>query len=118
MLHLSLCLCLGVYVSLVHGILGQMGLSYQKEYRLDCGYLVDIALPDDQVAIEIDGPHHYTKSPHSKAIGKTLLKNHHLMQVGWRLLRISYADWNACKTDQDKIAYLQSPQFQNQKLEF
>ncbi len=70
---------------------------------LDCvrtlthaGYAVDVSLPDLRIAIEVDGPTHFTRTPGPKGrqgglwvVGATAMKRRHLRALGWDVLSVS-----------------------------
>ena len=79
-----------------------MGVSHVNEYKED----IDMAIvltgkdgwsrprsaapgsegqePATRVAVEFDGPDHYTTGPSPRALGHTHLKYRYLSQKGWR----------------------------------
>ena len=66
------------------------------------GYLIDIALPNNRIAIEADGPTHFTRNT-LRPLGPTLMKWHLLEIAQWAVVSVPFGDWNA---SQDKRSYL------------
>ena len=56
-------------------------------------YTVDLALPAHRVAIEVDGPTHYTLNNTERLCGHTLLKRRLLRQLGWHVVHVPYFEW-------------------------
>ena len=102
--------------------LASLRVSYATERMLESGYSVDFSLPEQRVAIEVDGPSHFLsvaetgaetdgggKSGGGKDGGKggggkggggawvptgaTLLKRRQLRALGWRVLPIPLNEW-------------------------
>jgi hypothetical protein len=78
---------------------------------------VDIAVPAQRLAIEVDGPSHFCRnsSGHgSSAVqpapqlptGSTLLKRRLLHRAGWRVASVGAADWERLRSAAQKRAYL------------
>ena len=79
------------------------------------GYSIDIVLHEprqtipnyrgsaERVAIEVDGPSHYTQKGGAEdsgqrivqaPTGNTLMKHRHLTKLGWKLVSLPYWTWN------------------------
>ncbi len=69
-------------------------------------YSVDIALPDYKVAIEVDGPMHFTRTQPRHPLGPTLMKQRHLEGAGWVVVSVSSDDWDAQESRQQKMYLL------------
>lgn len=70
------------------------GTKYKNEAVIDI-YSVDIAVPDYKVAIEVDGPSHFTRTRPKRHLGPTLMKQRHLKEAGWVVVSVSSDDWDA-----------------------
>ena len=80
----------------------QLKISYECEV-FEHGYFLDIVLKKDgqKIAVEIDGPSHDLNNN-----GGDWLRQKILEGLGWRVLHISYQDWNSLTTDQAKKGFL------------
>jgi len=58
------------------------------EYNIN-GLLVDIALVDEKVVVEADGPFHYFRDSQTLH-GNTQFRNRLLQQMGWKVHGIPY----------------------------
>lgn len=63
----------------------------EVEYFLE-GFHLDIAFPEQKIAIEVDGPYHYYPDS-DEPVTKDLLKDYVLERLGWRVIHINYKDW-------------------------
>lgn len=83
----------------VSRILLGMGINHQNELLLpDTGYVVDIALTDSRVAIEVQGPTHYGKGgQHRKLEAGTCMKNRHLRALDWTVINVPWWDYAAAR---------------------
>jgi hypothetical protein len=98
--------------------------NFENEHY-HCGYFIDTALIGDKmVAIQADGPSHYGRSiedvnrniPPGKMTHKTSLRNEVLTLRGWKLMIISYYDWNNTKDKQRYVMERLSPYLEQTKL--
>ena len=78
------------------------GARVEEEHRCEAsGYTIDalVTMNDGdrvQVAVEVDGPSHFVgRSQHRN--GATLLKHRQLRHFEWRLISVSYWDWDRDK---------------------
>ena len=79
--------------------------EYEEEAIIGI-YSVDIALPDYKVAIEVDGPTHFTRMRPRRPLGQTLMKHRHLEGAGWVVISVSSDDWYAQASWQQKMYLL------------
>jgi len=83
--------------------LRRLGRSPELETLTDDGFSsIDISLAaqapgGERVAVEVDGPSHFTSSGSPK--GSTLLRNFLLERRGWRVVCIAYTHIDAASTD-------------------
>jgi very-short-patch-repair endonuclease len=75
----------------VQSALERLGIPSVEEYT-DADYMIDIAIPEHQIAIEVDGPHHYAANMPERSLGPTLLKHRLLRKLGWRLITVSHCE--------------------------
>lgn len=73
--------------------LNAMGIPHTLEHLTDDGlFSMDIALPEEHIAIEVDGPHHFTKNqlrPLADMFTRTVL----LEARGWRVVSVPFFSW-------------------------
>eukprot|EP00898_Chlorokybus_atmophyticus_P006536 jgi/Chlat1/6884/Chrsp51S06553 len=81
-----------------------MGKLHKLEY--DCGpYTLDIALPDERIGIEMDGPSHFARNT-GLPLGHTELKRRLLTAAGWRVVGIPLEEWNTLTGLRNQQDYL------------
>lgn len=51
-------------------------------------YSVDILVPELAIAVEVDGPSHYTRTKPKRQLGPTTMKRRHLERAGLHVLHI------------------------------
>ncbi|BDA44072.1 probable RAP domain-containing protein, chloroplastic at C-terminar half [Coccomyxa sp. Obi] len=66
---------------------------------------VDIGFLDHQLAIEVDGPSHFTSNT-LRPLGPTLLKRRLLAGRGWEVVSVPYFHWNALQSDYERQLYV------------
>ena len=81
------------------------GTKYEEEAILGI-YSVDIAVPDYKVAIEVDGPSHFTRTRPKRPLGPTLMKQRHLKGAGWAVVSVTSDDWGAQESWEQKTCVL------------
>ena len=75
--------------------LSSLGLSVQQEVLIEGGYSVDLLLDcggGQLVAVEMDGPTHFTGC---EPTGATLLKRRQLKHLGRKIVSMPYWEWDA-----------------------
>lgn len=74
------------------------------------GYAVDITIPSMRVAVEADGPSHFSRTAHPALgllqLGATAMKRRHLQQLGWVVVNVPYSDWDKQTDEQQRVGYL------------
>lgn len=74
------------------------------------GYAVDITIPSMRVAVEADGPSHFSRTPGPSGrllqLGATAMKRRHLQQLGWTVVNVPYSDWDKQVDEQQRVGYL------------
>ncbi|XWS46712.1 hypothetical protein CRYUN_Cryun14cG0091800 [Craigia yunnanensis] len=85
-------------------LLVSTGLDWVREYSLD-GYTVDAVLIDKKVALEIDGPTHFSRNS-GTPLGHTILKRRHIAASGWKFVSLSYQEWEELEGDLEQLEYL------------
>ncbi len=92
--------------------LEQIEVNFINEHAIN-DLVVDIAIPERKLAIEVDGPTHFAFKSR-EPLGHTVFKRRLLHSMGWTVVSIPYWDWNNLDTDEDKRNYLKkviSPSF-------
>lgn len=64
--------------------------DFQEEHFIE-GYFIDIAYPEEKIAIEINGPSHYIHDT-EMVFGNEILRRHLLRARGWTVLTVPYFD--------------------------
>ena len=68
-----------------------LGLTYEVEHLTEDGYFsIDIALPNQRIALEFDGPSHFTNDGANTKSAKTELRDLLLQKRGWRVVSVPY----------------------------
>ncbi|CEM07025.1 unnamed protein product [Vitrella brassicaformis CCMP3155] len=91
-------------------------VEHQNEYWIRNAIVVDIAMPERKVALEVDGPFHYQSLGLGQSLQdpdtppqitpKTLFKRRILKQLGWKVTSIPYFEWHALRSRKDKEEYV------------
>ncbi|KAH6770493.1 RAP protein [Perilla frutescens var. hirtella] len=85
-------------------LLVSTGLDWIKEYNVD-GYTVDAVAVDRKVALEIDGPTHFSRNT-GVPLGHTMLKRRYIGAAGWRIVSVSHQDWEQLQGEFEQLDYL------------
>lgn len=83
------------------------------------GYAVDITIPSLMVAVEADGPSHFSRTTLSRdpaapaggrllQLGATAMKARHLSSLGWAVVNVPYRDWDRQTDEQQRVAYIKA----------
>jgi hypothetical protein len=73
--------------------LGRLGYAHEVEYVTADGFFsIDIAIAASKIAIEIDGPSHFTANT-LEPLGHTRFRDRLLSAMGWRVIAIPYFEW-------------------------
>ncbi|GAB2265495.1 hypothetical protein Dimus_000545 [Dionaea muscipula] len=88
----------------VDRLLCSTGLDWVTEYTLDA-YTLDAALVDYKVALEIDGPNHFSRNS-GVPLGHTMLKRRYITSYGWKLVSVSHQDWEELEGSSQQLEYL------------
>lgn len=67
---------------------------------------VDIALPNERIAIEVDGRHHFTRNS-LRPLGEMFSRTTLLEARGWRIISVPYFQWAGVDEDARRT-YLQN----------
>ncbi|KAK3204795.1 hypothetical protein Dsin_018841 [Dipteronia sinensis] len=85
-------------------LLVSTGLDWVREYVVD-GYTVDAVLVDKKVAFEIDGPTHFSRNT-GVPLGHTMLKRSYIAAAGWKVVSLSYLEWEERQGSFEQLDYL------------
>ncbi|KAK7292608.1 hypothetical protein RJT34_15459 [Clitoria ternatea] len=85
-------------------LLVSTGLEWVKEYVVD-GYTLDAVLVDKKVALEIDGPTHFSRNT-GVPLGHTMLKRRYITAAGWKVVSLSYQEWEEFQGAFEQVEYL------------
>nr|AKM76708.1 AT2G31890-like protein [Pelargonium citronellum] len=80
------------------------GLDWVREYAVD-GYSVDAVVVDKKIALEIDGPTHFSRNT-VVPLGHTMLKRRYITAAGWKVVSLSYQEWEECRGEFEQLEYL------------
>lgn len=80
------------------------GLDWVREYVVD-GYTLDAVLVDKKVALEIDGPTHFSRNT-GAPLGHTMLKRRYFTAASWKVYSLSYQEWDELQGSSEQLDYL------------
>ncbi|GMN36105.1 hypothetical protein TIFTF001_005749 [Ficus carica] len=80
------------------------GLEWEREYVVD-GYTLDAVLVDKKVALEIDGPTHFSRNT-LVPLGHTMVKRRYISAAGWKLVSLSHQEWEELEGEFEQLDYL------------
>eukprot|EP00741_Cyanophora_paradoxa_P007112 tig00001093_g6883.t1 len=84
----------------------EMGAAFEEEYLVAGAYHVDIAFPEERIALEVDGPAHHLKVS-QRFDGSTVLKQRLLRNLGWKVVHVSYVEWLRLESNEEKRVHLE-----------
>uniref|UniRef100_A0A803M5G7 RAP domain-containing protein n=1 Tax=Chenopodium quinoa TaxID=63459 RepID=A0A803M5G7_CHEQI len=85
-------------------LLFSTGLEWVREYELDV-YTLDAALIDKKVALEIDGPTHFSRNS-GVPLGNTVLKRRYVAASGWNPVSVPHQEWEELEGSVEQEEYL------------
>lgn len=77
----------------VSAILTKFGVNHENEYTVG-GLVVDIAIPERKLIIEVDGPTHFFRDS-VRVTGNTVMKHRMLRDMGWEVVSIPFLAWES-----------------------
>ncbi|CAL8462328.1 g1861 [Coccomyxa elongata] len=100
--------CKNVRISALHRdvarVLTEYGIPHNIEHVTeDELFSVDIALPDEKIAIEVDGPHHFTANTLA-VTGEMLARQKLLKARGWAVISVPFFRWSGL-TDAARVEW-------------
>jgi len=70
---------------------------------------VDLAVPQQRLAIEADGPSHFTRNTGNiRPLGHTNMKHRHLRLLGWQVVSVPWFEWDDVRGPVMRREYLLS----------
>lgn len=85
-------------------LLVSTGLDWVKEYVVD-GYTLDAVVIDKKIAMEIDGPTHFSRNT-GVPLGHTILKRRYITAAGWKVVSLSHQEWEELQGGFEQLEYL------------
>ena len=78
----------------VSRVLSAMGVEHENEGAEDIDIVVRRGGHNSPIAIEVDGPSHFTSNRPYLELGHTALKTRFLRALGWEVLRVPFFEWD------------------------
>jgi very-short-patch-repair endonuclease len=86
--------------------LHRLGMAYQLEYLTADGlFSIDAAIVDRRIAVEYDGPSHFTRNT-LEPLGHTRLRDQLLSAIGWHVVSIPFFEWERLHGTAKQDAYV------------
>ncbi|XP_059655764.1 RAP domain-containing protein, chloroplastic [Cornus florida] len=85
-------------------LLVSTGLDWIREYAVD-GFTLDAVLVDQKVALEIDGPTHFSRNS-GVPLGHTMLKRRYISAAGWKFESVAHQHWEELQGEFEQHEYL------------
>ena len=87
--------------------LRRLCVSHELEYITADGlFSIDLAIVDRRIALEFDGPSHFTRNT-LEPLGHTRLRDRLLSAMGWHVVSIPFFDWDRLQRPEQMDAYVQ-----------
>jgi very-short-patch-repair endonuclease len=86
--------------------LRRLGISHELEYITADGlFSIDLAIVDRRIAVEFDGPSHFTTNT-LEPLGHTRLRDRLLSAMGWCVVSIPFFEWDRLQRTEQRDAYV------------
>ena len=86
--------------------LRRLGISHELEYITADGlFSIDLAIVDQRIALEFDGPSHFTTNT-LEPLGHTRLRDRLLSAMGWCVVSIPFFEWDRLHQTEQRDAYV------------
>ena len=87
--------------------LRRLGISHELEYTTADGlFSIDLAVVDRRIAIEFDGPSHFTVNT-LEPLGHTRLRDRLLSAMGWHVVSIPFFEWGKLQRPEQMDSYVE-----------
>ena len=87
--------------------LRRLGISHELEYTTADGlFNIDLAITDQRIALQFDGPSHFTTNT-LEPLGHTRLRDRLLSAMGWRVVSIPFFEWGRLHQTEQRDAYVE-----------
>jgi hypothetical protein len=87
--------------------LRRLGVSHELEYITADGlFSIDLAIVDRRIALEFDGPSHFTTNT-LEPLGHTRLRDRLLSAMGWHVVSIPFFEWDGLHQTDERDAYVE-----------
>jgi very-short-patch-repair endonuclease len=84
----------------------RLGILYELEYITADGlFSIDLAILDRRIALEFDGPSHFTTNT-LEPLGHTRLRDRLLSAMGWCVVSIPFFEWARLHQTEQRDAYV------------
>ena len=84
-----------------------LGIPHELEYITADGlFSIDLAIVDRRIAIEFDGPSHFTTNT-LEPLGHTRLRDRLLSAMGWHVVCIPFFDWDRLQQTSERDDYVE-----------
>jgi hypothetical protein len=87
--------------------LRRLGIPHELEcITADGLFSIDLAIVDRRIALEFDGPSHFTVNT-LEPLGHTRLRNRLLSAMGWHVVSIPFFEWGRLHQTEQRDAYVE-----------
>jgi hypothetical protein len=87
--------------------LRRLGIPHELEcITADGLFSIDLAIVDRRIALEFDGPSHFTRNT-LEPLGHTRLRDRLLSAMGWRVVSIPFFEWDRLHQTEQRDAYVE-----------
>jgi hypothetical protein len=88
--------------------LRRLGLPHELEYVTADGlFSIDLAIVDRHIAVEFDGPSHFTSNT-LEPLGHTRLRDRLLSAMGWVVVSIPFFEWDRLPATEQRDVYVET----------
>jgi hypothetical protein len=86
--------------------LHRLGVAHELEHITADGlFSIDLAIVDRRIALEFDGPSHFTRNT-LEPLGHTRLRDRLLSAMGWQVVSIPFFEWDRLHQQEPMDAYV------------
>ena len=87
--------------------LRRLGIPHELEcITADGLFSIDVAIVDRRIALEFDGPSHFTRNT-LEPLGHTRLRDRLLSAMGWHVVSIPFFEWGRLHQTEQRDAYVE-----------